>query len=158
MKSKKLQSICIFLMLFLNMRQPLFAQVFDKTNSFGNYWGRLYDPAGNIPTAVGIGNFTSATPPAAALNINTTSTFNSNPFFTAGELFLTESPANLTAAWRMTTGNVSTSEKFNITNPTATEDIALTQMRPNGFLHFYAGGSAAGNLRMTIDGSNGHRN
>ena len=123
----------------------------------GDVWGQTIPTSPNNVQSIGIGDFFGQSPlqtPLSALHINTYSSYlPPSPSFGRGEVFRTESPSGADGVWRMITGNGSNGEKFNVTNPDATNDIYLGTVMTGDF-YVYTDG--IGNPRVTVLGSNGN--
>ncbi len=127
---------------------------FTTSTNLSNTWEEI--PIGSNVESVGIGDFTNGGGvPKAALHINTYAAYLTPPTsspapFNPGRVFRTESPSGSDAMWQMFTGNSTSGEKFNITNPTGTNHVGIGVVQ-NGNLNFNFGSTPA--IYMTIQGT-----
>ncbi|MBK8846786.1 MAG: hypothetical protein IPO27_09695 [Bacteroidetes bacterium] len=115
--------------------------------TFGEFMGTA-----PIIRGVGIGNFPSGVTTNSALHVNTNfMTASTNyPGINFGEVFRTDGPAGVTHAWRMLSNNGTAGEKFNILNPSGTDNINMGTV-PLGDFNFFTNNTQ----RMTIIGRSG---
>ena len=117
--------------------QVLFAQWNQQTFG-GNRWYRI-NTVGPGWTAVGVGNFSSANSPLAALHINSNLlTPSSN--FNQGQVFRTDGPSNFANTWQMftggQTGGPAASEKFRLFVPPSSDNVFLRSSVPGANMQF----------------------
>nr|MBK9650774.1 hypothetical protein [Bacteroidota bacterium] len=112
--------------------------------TFGEFMGTA-----PIIRGVGIGNFPSGVNTNSALHVNTNFiTASTNYTINFGEVFRTDGPAGVTHAWRMLSNNGTAGEKFNILNPSGTDNINMGTV-PLGDFNFFTNNTQ----RMTILGN-----
>ncbi|MBL0050643.1 MAG: hypothetical protein IPP29_03525 [Bacteroidetes bacterium] len=104
----------------------------------------------NIIRGVGIGTFPPGITTNSALHVNTNfmTTSINYPLINFGEVFRTDGPAGVTHAWRMLSNNGTAGEKFNILNPSGTDNINMGTV-PLGDFNFFTNNTQ----RMTILGN-----
>jgi len=87
MKNNSIKKPFVLISIILYMSMQFANGQLNVQNNSGNYWGSMDFTLTNPPEAIGIGNFSGATPivPAASLHINT-NTYTPT-FFNAGEVF-----------------------------------------------------------------------
>ena len=107
-----------------------------NNNGGTDVWGQT-DPTTNVQS-YGIGDFNSNTAvPQSALHINTKSAYlPASSTFNAGQVFRTSGPSGVDHQWRMFSDNSSSNtEKFNVTNPSGTDNVELKAI--TGPMKFY---------------------